>query len=102
MNDIDVLELKQKIDRGDDFLFLDVREVHEYEQFNLNAKLIPLGNLMSQLDELEDYKEKEVIVHCRSGARSGNAKQLMMQSGFKNVRNVLGGVLAWQDQIIKS
>ncbi len=102
MKDIDVIELKQKIDRGDDFLFLDVREVHEYEQFNLNAKLIPLGNLMSQLDELEDYKEKEVIVHCRSGARSGNAKQLMMQSGFKNVRNVLGGVLAWQEQIIKS
>lgn len=102
MNDIDVKELKQKIDRGDDFLFLDVREVHEYEQFNLNAKLIPLGNLMGQLDELADFKEKEVIVHCRSGARSGNAKQLMMQSGFKNVRNVLGGVLAWQEQIIKS
>ncbi len=97
MQDITVQELKEKMDRGDDFLFIDVREDYEYKEFNLGAKLIPLGNLMTALPDLEEHKEKEIVVHCRSGARSGNAKQAMMQLGFTKVRNLLGGVLQWQD-----
>lgn len=96
MDDITVEDLKQKLDSQDEYLFLDVREQHEYDEFNLGARLIPLGELMGAMDELEGYKEKEVIIHCRSGQRSGMAKQLMVEAGFKNVRNVLGGVLEWQ------
>ncbi len=95
--DINVQELKQKIDNGEEFVFIDVRETHEYEEFNLGAKLIPLGDIATAISDLEEHKEAEVIVHCRSGARSGMAQQLLIEAGFKNVRNVTGGVLAWQE-----
>ena len=101
MTDITVQELKKRLDAGDnDFLFIDVREPHEYSEFNLGAKLIPLGNIMAAADnELVDFKEKEIILHCRSGARSGQAKQLLAMMGFTNVKNMLGGVLAWQEMV---
>jgi len=95
MKDITVQELKKKIENQEDFFLLDVREQMEYDLFNLNAKLIPLGELSNHLKELEEYKNKEVIVHCRSGKRSGVAKTLMVRQGFSNVKNLLGGVLAW-------
>ena len=95
--DINVQELKQKLDNKEEFVFIDVREVHENEEFNLGAQLIPLGDIAGKLADLEDAKEKEVVVHCRSGARSGMAKSLMQQAGFANVRNLEGGVLAWID-----
>lgn len=93
--DITVQELKEKLDRKDDFLFIDVREPHEYEEFNLGAQLRPLNDFILNLSEFEDDKEKEVVVHCRSGARSGMAQQYMQDAGFKNVRNLTGGVLHW-------
>jgi rhodanese-related sulfurtransferase len=96
MQDITCEELKQKIDNGEKFVFIDVREPYEYQEFNLGAKLIPLGNLLGALNDLEPHREDEIIIHCRSGARSGNAVETLRQLGFKNVRNVLGGVLAWQ------
>ena len=89
-------ELKQKIDNQDDFLLIDVREDWEYNEFNINAKLIPLGTLQGAIDDLDDWMEKEVVVHCKSGGRSAAAKEFMMRQGFKNVRNLLGGMLAWQ------
>jgi len=95
--DITVTELKEKIDKGEKFIFLDVREPHEYEEFNLGAKLIPVGGIMNAIPDFEDHKEEEIIIHCRSGARSGMAKNLFEAAGFKNVRNVLGGVLAWRE-----
>ncbi len=95
--DISVQELKQKLDRGDDFLFLDVREQYEFDEFNLGAQLIPLGELMNRVWELDDAREKEVIVHCRSGKRSAMGQQILQMNGFSNVRNVEGGVLAWMD-----
>ena len=94
--DITVQELKQKLENKENFLFIDVREKYEYEEFNLGAQLIPLGEVQTSLDDLMDHKEKEVIVHCRSGARSGMAQQIMQQAGFTNVRNLTGGVIAWQ------
>lgn len=96
--DITVEELKQKLDQKEEFVFIDVREVHEYQDFNLGAQLIPLGDLPAKLPELDPYKEKEIVIHCRSGARSGNAKQYMLQHGYKNVKNLLGGVLDWQEK----
>jgi len=95
--DITVQELKEKLDRSDDFLFIDVRESHEYEEFNLGGQLKPLYDFVADFSPYEDYKEKEIVVYCRSGARSGMAKQYMTDAGFKNVRNLLGGVLAWHE-----
>jgi rhodanese-related sulfurtransferase len=96
--DITVQELKTKLDAGDKFVFLDVRETYEYAEFNLGATLIPLANIpYAAYGELDKHKKDEIIIHCRSGARSGRAQQYLQQVGFANVRNVLGGVLAWQD-----
>lgn len=93
--DITVTELKEKLDKGTEFVFIDVREDYEYEEFNLGAQLIPLGDVMDAVDELEKHKADEIVVHCRSGARSGKAQQILEMNGFENVRNLEGGVLAW-------
>jgi rhodanese-related sulfurtransferase len=99
--DITVQELKEKLDKGEKFVFIDVREKYEYEEFNLGAKLIPLGDFQFAIPEFEDHKDDEIVIHCRSGARSGMAQQLMQQAGFTNVRNLTGGVLAWQGAFAK-
>ncbi len=98
MNDITTDELKQRMDAGEKLNLFDVRELHEYEEFNIGATLIPLGELPGRLSELENLKNEEVIVHCRSGARSGNAKMFLLDNGFTNVRNVLGGMLDWRSK----
>lgn len=95
--DITVEELKQRMDAGEDLHLLDVRNPDEYEADNIGAKLIPLGDLPDRLDELEDWKDEEVLVHCRSGKRSAMAQQILEQNGFTNVRNVTGGMLAWNE-----
>jgi len=77
-----------------------VREPQEYAEFNIGAKLLPLGQVMSmQVDEIEDWKEDEVIVHCRSGKRSMQAGMMLETLGFKNVKNLEGGMMAWQEKI---
>jgi len=98
MEDITIEELKQRMDAGEKLNVFDVRELHEYEEYNIGATLIPLGTLPSKLDELAELKNQEIILHCRSGARSGNAKMFMLDSGFTNVRNLLGGMLAWREK----
>jgi rhodanese-related sulfurtransferase len=96
MEDITVSELKERLDRDEKFHFIDVREEWEYEEDNLGADNIPLGELAHQLSQLEKIKEEEIVIHCRSGARSGNAKKFMETNGFTQVRNVLGGILAFR------
>ena len=90
--DISVQELRNKLEAGEQFTFIDVREPWEYEEFNLGAQLIPLGTLVNSLYELEDHKNDEIIVHCRSGARSGQAQAILLATGFQNVRNLTGGL----------
>jgi rhodanese-related sulfurtransferase len=97
MADITVQELKERLDKGESLHFIDVREVYEYEEDNLGARLIPLGELPDHLDELEEIKDEEIIVQCRSGARSGKAQQFMEANGFTNVRNLIGGILAYRE-----
>lgn len=96
--DINIDELKEKLDSGEEFIFIDVREPHEYEEFNLGATLIPLGDVMKIIEAYADKKDEEIVVHCRSGARSGTAKNFLTEAGFKNVRNLEGGVLAWKEK----
>ncbi len=99
--DITVDELKQRIDSGEELFIIDVREPYEYAEFNIGAENIPLGSLPMKLYDFDERKEDEIIVHCRSGARSFNAKILLQQSGFKNVRNLTGGMLEWQSKFVK-
>lgn len=95
--DITVQELKERMDAGDsNFVLIDVREPYEHEEFNIGGQLIPVGQVMAAIPSLEAHKDDEIIVYCRSGNRSGMAKMLMEAAGFKNVKNLLGGMLAWQ------
>lgn len=98
MSDIDVQELNQRLSQGENLLILDVREEWEYAESNLNGKLIPLGELPHRLAEIEAWKDKEIIVHCRSGARSENAKKFLQSKGFQNVRNLIGGISKYLEQ----
>ncbi|MES2520212.1 MAG: rhodanese-like domain-containing protein [Bacteroidota bacterium] len=95
--DITVQELKERLDKGEALNFLDVREDYEYDEQNLGAKLIPLGELADRVEEITDWKDSELIVHCRSGARSARAKAFLEGQGFTNVRNVLGGIMAYNE-----
>lgn len=96
--DITVQDLKARLDAGEKLNLIDVREPDEYAADNLGATLIPLGELAYRVDELEDLQNEEVIVHCRSGKRSAMAQQILEENGFTNVRNVLGGMLAYRAQ----
>jgi adenylyltransferase/sulfurtransferase len=96
---ISVETLKAKRDSGEDFLLLDVREPHEYQIAQIGGTLIPLGSVGQRLSEIAAYKDKEVLIHCRSGARSQKAALELKAAGFTNVANVAGGILAWADRI---
>ncbi len=95
---ISVQELKSRLDAGESPLVIDVREPYEYEEYNIGAELISLGDIPNKLPDLEEYKEKEVIVLCKSGMRSAGAQQFMMKNGFTNVRNMEGGIMEWKRQ----
>jgi len=99
MQNISTEELKAKLDAGEKVHLLDVREDHERADYNIGGTHIPLGKVQSlQIDEIEDWKDDEVIVYCRSGNRSGIAALLLDQVGFKNTKNLVGGMLAWKDK----
>lgn len=96
MQTITVEELKKRKDANEELHILDVREPAEYQETNMGAKLIPLGQILGmQIDEIEDWKNEEVIVHCKSGMRSMQACMALEQMGFTNVKNLAGGILAW-------
>jgi rhodanese-related sulfurtransferase len=97
--DITVTELKKKMDGDEDVVLIDVREPHEVNQFNIGGINIPLNKLFNSLDDLLKYKNKEIIIYCRSGSRSEMAKRILIQSGFSNVRNLIGGMTDWQYRI---
>jgi len=98
MKEITVLELKQLMDRKADFQLIDVREPHEYETCNLQGELIPQAEIPRSVERISTTKQ--VIIHCRSGARSGNMiLWLEKNHGFTNLYNLKGGILAWADQI---
>ena len=90
-------ELKQRLDAGEDIFILDVREPHEYQICNLNGYLIPLGDLPKRVHELDS--SREIVAHCRSGVRSAKAVDFLRQAGFRKVKNLAGGVLAWSDRV---
>ena len=102
MQEITVEEFKQKIENDENVFLLDVREPFEQYQSSIdyeNSKLIPVGELNSRLDELEQHKNKQIVCLCRSGGRSGQACQLLEREGFPNVKNLKGGINEWARKI---
>ena len=90
-------ELKAKLDAGEDVFVLDVREPHEYQICNIDGYLIPLGELPKRVHELDS--SREIVAHCRSGVRSAKAVDFLRQAGFRKVKNLAGGILAWSDKV---
>ncbi len=95
--EIQVEELKRRLDRGDNIFVLDVREPNEYQICNIGGYLIPLGDLPKRVNELDT--SREIVAHCRSGVRSAKAVNFLKQAGFKKVTNLAGGILAWADRV---
>jgi adenylyltransferase/sulfurtransferase len=96
--EIDPVEVKKRIDRGERFQLIDVREPHEYQICNIPAaRLIPLGDLPKRVNELDS--SIELVAHCKSGVRSGKAVDFLRQAGFRKVKNMKGGILAWSDKV---
>src|SRR5690348_10676804 len=95
--EMQVEELKRRLDAGEDLFVLDVREPHEYQICNIGGHLIPLGDLPKRVSELDS--SREIVAHCRSGVRSAKAVNFLQQAGFKKVHNLAGGILAWADRV---
>lgn len=96
---ITVEELQSRIKNGEALHLLDVREPAENAEYNIGGTLLPLGKIQNmQVDEIEDWKNQEVICYCRSGNRSGQACQILEMLGFTNTKNLTGGMLAWKER----
>ena len=98
MKEVTVQELKKMMDSNADFQLIDVREPHEYDICNLNGELIPMSDIPNNVDKIA--KDKQVVIHCRSGKRSGDMLLWLEKNhGFTNLYNLKGGVLAWARDI---
>ena len=95
--EIQPADLKGLLDSGEDIFILDVREPHEYQICNLGGYLIPLGDLAKRVNELDT--SREIVAHCRSGVRSAKAVDFLRQAGFRKVKNLTGGILAWSSKV---
>jgi adenylyltransferase/sulfurtransferase len=96
--EIDAKGLKARFDNKDNFILLDVREPHEYQIARIPGSiLIPLGELPKRVNELDPADD--MVVHCKSGIRSAKAIDFLKQAGFKKLKNMKGGILAWSDQV---
>jgi rhodanese-related sulfurtransferase len=102
MQNITAEELKKRLDAGEKLNIVDVREPYEHADFNIGGTLYPLGNIQTmQVEKLEPYKDEEIILYCRSGNRSGQACLILDTLGFRNTKNLTGGMLAWQEKFGK-
>ena len=98
---ITVQELKRKLDLGEKLTLIDVREPWEYNIAKIEgAQLIPLGSLGTEYKKLDP--NAEIVIHCHMGMRSMDATQFLLQQGFKNVKNLTGGINAWSMQVDQS
>ncbi len=90
-------ELKQRLDRGDDILVLDVREPFEYQIANIGGTLIPMNEVPQRLDEID--REREIVVQCKMGGRSQRVAQFLAQAGYAKVSNLAGGIIGWSNEV---
>ncbi len=97
MQSITAAALKQKIDNKEDFQLIDVREPDEHVEFNINGELIPLGNIVQEMNKIAT--DKPVIIYCHKGIRSQIAIQRLQEKfPFTNLINLIGGTEAWKKQ----
>lgn len=95
-----VEELKEKLDRNDDFILLDVRTHEEWDQAHLPKAIhVPLQELHQRLESLQEFRDKEIICMCHAGGRSALAQQILLSHGFCHVRNLVGGISEWAEKI---
>ena len=96
---ITIEEVKARLDNGEKLNLLDVRQPSENAEFNIGGMLFPLGKVQAMdISEIEELKDQEVICYCRSGNRSGQACNILDMLGFKNTKNLTGGMLAWREK----
>src|SRR5690606_2503091 len=99
MENITVEALHQRVEKGEKVNLVDVREPNEHEEFNIGGILVPLGKIRNmETDEIDELKNEEVILYCRSGNRSGQAAVFLETLGFTNVKNLTGGMLEWKEK----
>lgn len=101
--EITPVELKQRLDHGDQVTIIDVREPNEWQISNLEnygSRLIPLGQFADHVNELN--REEEIVLHCKMGGRSAKAYEILKKAGFTKIKNLKGGILAWADQVDRS
>lgn len=92
-------ELKARLDKGENINLLDVREDYERADFNIGGRHLPIGKIQSmQVDDIEDWKDQEIVLYCRSGNRSGVGAMFLNQMGFTNTVNLTGGMVAWEQK----
>ncbi len=97
---ISACDLKSCLDKNADVFLLDVREPREVDICTLRYNMhIPIGDLRFNLDKLEPFKNKEIIVYCRTGRRSGIAAEFLLEKGFSKVKSLHGGIVAYSDQV---
>ena len=97
--EITVKELEMRLQAGEEIVLLDVREPFEREIADIGGLLIPMRTLPDRLDELESHKSDEIVVYCRSGARSGRVVQWLRSVGYERAINLAGGMVAWREEI---
>lgn len=98
MDTITVQQLKERLDNGEKINLIDCREPSEYEEYNIGATLVPLGDIQNgTIEALEGKEDEEIIIHCRSGKRSAAACLYLESQGFNKTVNLEGGVLAWKE-----
>ena len=97
MKEITVQEFKKKLDNSEEFQLIDVREPFEYEICNLSGELIPMGIILSETEKIS--KDKTVIIHCKSGGRSGAIVNELEKAGYTNLYNLKGVILAYAREI---
>ena len=99
MKSITVIALREKIDNAEEFQLIDVRESYEHEAFNIGGQLIPLSEIVQQVEKIET--DKPVIIYCRKGIRSQVAIQRLQQKfPFTNLYNLIGGTEAWKKLMV--
>lgn len=95
MTEISAIELKERLDKGEELLIIDVREKLEYYSYNIGGIHIPLAKLSEELEQLPEEPSTEIIVICQKGIRSRTAQTLLIQAGYTNIKNLKGGLAAF-------
>lgn len=97
MKEITAKELQEQLGVNEKIILIDVREPYEHEEYNIGGELIPLADVMANVDQFREMADKEIVLYCRSGNRSAMAQKMLAMHGINNTTNLVGGVIAWRE-----